>query len=329
MEVKHKSEIDVLRIAAVCAVVMIHIAAVYSVKVETCDELIWRISLIYNCASRWAVPVFVMISGVLILNLKCKEMIFTCPISFYRRRFAKILVPMLFFSVAYMVIRYVRDGVLAEQLFIDLVCGRPYYHLWFLYMIAMLYLCVPVIGYFYFMFPERVVFLVAAFCVLGAPYFGGWVYGVIPYIGYFLIGRLAYEYKTNIWALLTIAFLATCAIIIFSIRNPQHHLQYLGYCHLLVFSQACSLFKGGIDLLKGIELGYKWRQRLYHCAMLSFGVYLVHPVVKGIFAPLKNAYLSNVDIIGILHIEFLFVVVVSFFICDCLSRTKLKILIGL
>ena len=58
--------LDLLRIVATAAVVLLHTAkrVWYNVPVSSTD---WYISNIYLSAVRWAVPVFVMISGTLFL----------------------------------------------------------------------------------------------------------------------------------------------------------------------------------------------------------------------------------------------------------------------
>lgn len=60
--------IDSLRVLAALAVVVIHVAAHSSTSPVTSTT--WHIAMFYNGCSRWAVPVFVMISGAVFLKLK-------------------------------------------------------------------------------------------------------------------------------------------------------------------------------------------------------------------------------------------------------------------
>jgi len=59
--------LDCLRVAAITAVIIIHIAASqwYITPVNTFN---WRVLNIYDSLARWCVPIFIMISGALFLN---------------------------------------------------------------------------------------------------------------------------------------------------------------------------------------------------------------------------------------------------------------------
>lgn len=330
-DVKHKIEMDVLKVLAACAVIMIHIASAFSVKTETSGEWIWLISLIYNCSSRWAVPVFVMVSGALLLHDKRGEMPRDKVGVFYKKRLSRLLIPMVFFSLFYMAYRYCHDKASLTQLLSDVVNGRPYYHLWYLFMTAMLYFLFPLIGYFYLTFSRTAVSCVSAFLVLSALYFGGWVYDVIPYIGYFLIGRILFDDRRAYIASPAFVYLLTTGVMIASaVFNPREHLHYFNNCHILVFIQSISFYMMVINYFHlKIAWKMKWTGSVTQLASLSFGVYLIHPIVKGLFALIKNSYLTSATELTILHLEFVFVVMGSFITVYCLSKTPLKKVVGL
>ena len=58
---------DILRILSVFAVMMIHVSAsgFYTNPVQS---FTWQVVNFYECMVRWAVPVFVMVSGMFFLN---------------------------------------------------------------------------------------------------------------------------------------------------------------------------------------------------------------------------------------------------------------------
>ena len=60
--------IDSLRVLAAIAVVIIHVSAHNYTSPVTSTA--WHIVMFYDGCSRWAVPVFVMISGTVFLKLK-------------------------------------------------------------------------------------------------------------------------------------------------------------------------------------------------------------------------------------------------------------------
>ena len=81
---------DLLRIAA-AAVVCLHASA--GVVLNPLDTLPqWWAGNIGDAASRWSVPLFVMVSGALLLN---DNRSFT-PMQFYTRRAARLLIPTIF-----------------------------------------------------------------------------------------------------------------------------------------------------------------------------------------------------------------------------------------
>lgn len=64
---KRRYYLDVLRIVAICAIVLLHVAGSYwyQLSVYTSE---WQAINLYDCITRWGVPVFVMISGALFLD---------------------------------------------------------------------------------------------------------------------------------------------------------------------------------------------------------------------------------------------------------------------
>lgn len=89
--------LDTLRVAAACAVMVLHISAQnwYSVDVNGYD---WAIFNFYDSIVRWAVPVFVMISGALFLNREIK----ICDL--YRKYSARLVVAYFSWSTIYAII---------------------------------------------------------------------------------------------------------------------------------------------------------------------------------------------------------------------------------
>ena len=132
MERKRIVYLDYLRTAAIFAVIMIHVAAQnwYSQDVGTVE---WRIFNFYDSISRWSVAVFVMISGALMLEkeISLKKL--------YTRKIPHFLIVFLFWSLVYALVM----GGSFETVLLNVVRGKS--HLWFVYLIVGLYICIPVI----------------------------------------------------------------------------------------------------------------------------------------------------------------------------------------
>lgn len=100
---KRQSEFDFLKVVSSFAVIMLHISASnwYATEVKSFE---WLVMDFYNSMTRWAVPVFTMISGALFLkNNRNIEMI-------YRKHIARILKAFVFWSLLYSLPVFIRGG---------------------------------------------------------------------------------------------------------------------------------------------------------------------------------------------------------------------------
>lgn len=128
--------LDILRIIATIAVVAIHVSANnwYTTSPASYE---WNVLNFYDSIVRWAVPIFVMISGALFLdndrNIETKKL--------YTKNILRIITAFLFWSVIYagITVSTNRIEVFIQEIFLG------HYHLWFLYMIIGLYMLTPIL----------------------------------------------------------------------------------------------------------------------------------------------------------------------------------------
>ena len=138
--VERNKRIDSLRVAAAFAVVMLHTAAGYLVKIHDSDSAAWWVANFYDASCRWSVPIFLLISGSLLLKSNESFSVFC------RKRFSRIIIPLIFWSIFYLCIRlFVFRNIQFENVPSLLLQGTPYVHLWYLYMLLGLYLVFPII----------------------------------------------------------------------------------------------------------------------------------------------------------------------------------------
>lgn len=127
------------RVAAMAAVVLVH---AYSPFVSTTYTDLggptWWVAHVVDAGLRWCVPVFVMISGALLLRPREEDVG-----AFYRKRWARIGVPLLVWTLAYLVWQQWRDGIGFPDALGQAASGSPSIHLYFLYVIAGLYVFTP------------------------------------------------------------------------------------------------------------------------------------------------------------------------------------------
>lgn len=134
--------LDILRVVACMAVVLIHASGTYTA--ENPNSFNFWAGNFFDGLSRIAVPLFIMISGALILDEKY---------SFTRSKLSKhikrLLIFFLFWSVLYSIIYTIIPPLLRHQP-IDSAKTINYllqghYHLWFIYLIIGLYLISPLL----------------------------------------------------------------------------------------------------------------------------------------------------------------------------------------
>ena len=140
------ARLDAARWLAAVAVVMLHGAATVVSDPAAYGSGAWLAANLYDSAARWCVPVFVMISGALLLDPERPQ----DARRFYSRRVARICAPLLFWTLFYLLWRTALDWIDDGRLDLSfwprkLAHGEPYYHLWYLYMIVGLYLFAPLV----------------------------------------------------------------------------------------------------------------------------------------------------------------------------------------
>ena len=140
--------INLLRVTATVAVIFIHVGAMFQSSCDrnSCENSFFQYEFIHRFCS-FAVPVFILISGSLLLNPE-KEITYRSILHKYIPRIAWAL--LLFGSVMNLTEAYITRGcdetlpdiVLASA--INLLTGNCWDHMWYLYMLIGLYALTPV-----------------------------------------------------------------------------------------------------------------------------------------------------------------------------------------
>lgn len=134
---------DYIRVFGTLAVIGQHVAHRTTLfGISDLHSVTWWNIMSVEAACRWAVPLFVMLSGALLLDLSHGE----APNEFYRKRFWRIGIPLVFWSLFYTLPRAAAhgfDGAAMADIGTRLAHGRPAYHMYFLFVIAGLYLATP------------------------------------------------------------------------------------------------------------------------------------------------------------------------------------------
>jgi surface polysaccharide O-acyltransferase-like enzyme len=137
-----------LRVIALFAVIVLHTASLLLMQFGKVALPDWFIADFYNALVRFAVPVFVMITGALLLHREYELG------DFLKRRLTRVIWPFLFWSFVYIGYSWYIEEIRFSGTWADInIIGHQlkygaYYHLWYVYMLIGLYLFIPVISKF-------------------------------------------------------------------------------------------------------------------------------------------------------------------------------------
>jgi surface polysaccharide O-acyltransferase-like enzyme len=141
--------VDLIRSVAVVLVILLHasIESVPNVDIMSPQGfLLWWNSNVYDSIARTAVPLFVMLTGALLLQpSKADE-----PLRvFFKKRWNRIGIPVLFWGVIFFVWDYTIKGqVLTLTSIVQGTLAGPYVHFWYVYVLVGLYLITPIVRVF-------------------------------------------------------------------------------------------------------------------------------------------------------------------------------------
>jgi len=262
----------------------------------------WYMIHILKDLSVCAVPIFIMASGLLLLNPQKQ---FTLK-EFYKKRLLRIGPAIIFWTFALVRLPYVAIKVYpgTKQLFIDIFHGRPVIHLWYLYMIVSLYFFTP---FFRKMIKNcsknDLVFLTISINIfilikvaIGVPP-GFFLFEFLDYIGYFFLGYLLFQYMESEHikhrgALLIVIIISLAIITTFEVNNVDILLLSPFRLSLPVLFISGSLFA----LFMSYEHTFKKSALIKTIDGLGLGIYIIHPVFVKFF--LFTYPIVKVDSVG-------------------------------
>ena len=301
----NKQWIDTLRAMAILGVIIIHVSSPLVKMAYGKNMSYWWIGNLADSAVRFAVPLFLMLSGatLLVKQYKLDE--------FYKKRFLRVLVPFLFWIIVYWIYRWLMllpkeqpkelQSILhwAMNLFLKEGISK---HFWYIYMIVFIYLFVPFMGKGLRKLSNNVILhLLAGWVILtfvlkltplniynwSGEYFSK-LLGYFLYSGYLVLGYYLSRLST---CSIRIKYFASAAFLIsimaaavstyyFSRNAHKLDLTMYGYLSINTMVQSIAIFL----LFKDTEVKDKYLSVIQHTISdYSYGIYLVHILVIGIF----------------------------------------------
>lgn len=305
-EKKHIAYLEVLRLVACILVVGVHVSA-FNLEQVPVESLNFKVMNGLDCLSILGVPLFVMISGALFLapsyEITVKK--------FYTRKIPRIVFLYFFWLLFYNVVNFLENGTVwnftnvKKQIVLESLLGKGMYHMWYLPMLAVLYLLTPflksfaadrkkcmlfcALGFAYsillptalkFEFPYRTI-VESLYNQFDCSFFGG-------YVTYYILGHALHEYVPKLSAQKKAALglggviamgieIAVCNVwsvktgIMSTILNtPFSVTAFIGAAAIFL------LLRDGVSGRKQEELSGK-------LAGLTLGIYLIHPLFLRIY----------------------------------------------
>lgn len=305
-EKKHIAYLEVLRLVACILVVGVHVSA-FNLEQVPVESLNFKVMNGLDCLSILGVPLFVMISGALFLAPSYEVTVK----KFYTRKIPRIVFLYFFWLLFYNVVNFLENGTVwnftnvKKQIVLESLLGKGMYHMWYLPMLAVLYLLTPflksfaadrkkcllfcALGFAYsillptalkFEFPYRTI-VESLYNQFDCSFFGG-------YVTYYVLGHALHEYVPKLSAQKKAALglggviamgieIAVCNA--WSVKTGIMSTILNTPFSVTAFIGAAAIFL----LLRDGVFGRKQEELSGRLAGLTLGIYLIHPLFLRIY----------------------------------------------
>jgi surface polysaccharide O-acyltransferase-like enzyme len=243
----------------------------------------------------WRLPTFAMISGVLFLNPQ-KEISLK---KLFTKYILRIVLALFLFGVPYAFLEIFFDAHYrfnagqTGQAIINVLQGKTWDHMWYLYMITGLYLFVPLLKIFVMYTSKRILEYVLIILFIFTSlipslqnslsiYFGIYIPVNSVFVFYFLLGHYIHQYdiRVNNKVLLLMSTLYLLLVVLFIPNSPFTN----GDCPFCFYNQI-SPFIVMITFAVFCLVRQNIKTNKFHdfISKQSFGIYLIHPLFLHIF----------------------------------------------
>ena len=314
--------LDLLRVFAIITIIACHVSGAFKfnyIMHHGNSMLYFYVISFFNHLSQIGVPIFIMISGALLINKK------DTLISFFKKRFTRVVLPFLFWALIFILLDiFVFNKTISLELFSNIIFASPNSHghiLWFVWMIIVVYCLI-------FSFNKiihtldlekhlnkivailSIIFVI--YCCVFTP--TDQITYYLSFFGFALLGFCLNEYvfKLNSKTIMIIGFLIVISLYVY----------YIIYmCYPLSFKQnrfaGTSIFHV-LNLIITICIFISFKQVtgkylnkiIYSISTNSYGIYFVHYIFLIVFSHLLKSFeifhRNPIKIIPILTLILLF-----------------------
>lgn len=337
--VQRNTSLDILRILACLFVVISHTSSELAVNAPL-TSLQGVVAHIMNTVGHTGTILFLFISGSLLLS---EDYTFV-PRKFYTRNFLRLFIAYYSWIIIYHLVGFFQRGIYTpahiKDVILNIIEGKASYHFWYLPMLLGIYLLLPFLRAICHKSKTLVTYFVVFFLVVQI----GFTTILIPEFPYkyllsSLMNRIPLTLINHYAGYFVLGYFLTCLIREAKFKNPR----LLGWLLILagpILSLAGDLllvvqqgahnvaFNGlfaaplcisavGFFLLfssKQPTPSHKWQRGILLLSRLTFGIYMLHPLILSTLNSMLPGIATTTGIPGILLITIL-----TFFICAFIS----------
>lgn len=312
---KREINYDYLRAISCIAIIMLHVSGSYWGAVDT-GNLEFLVMAVYNGLTRFAVPVFIMLSGAFVLDVSKENTITKCL-----SRFGKLVLNFYlwsaFFAFQGIGVKLLTGKVVTDELWKTSLQRFlwGHHHMWFVFLILGFYILVPIlrtivanksITEYFLLLWIGFRFIIPTISVWINWYLlDNWIAHLnlnilIGYLGYFILGYYIRKYGVSKKAQWGIYVLGICGLV-YSLVQTVIQSGKLGVVvedfyspgtwNVLFFSLAVFVF---FAQRKEIHL---WEKNITKVAECSFIIYMIHPF-----------FLEKLNMLGITTLSFHYII---------------------
>lgn len=292
--------VQTVRCFALMVIVTLHVAFPLIYMYQSIPYADWWVANNFYILGKIGSPLFTMVSGLLLLNPSKDQ-----PIArFFQKRFFKVLLPFIAWSLLYLIWRMVSKGETfsAREILVLFIEGPVYYHLWFIQMILGLYLAAPILRiYIRHATQENLTYFLAVWLITVAilPMFKrflGFEVGIdvvvtTGFVGFFVLGY--YLRNVTLKRSQVIPVLLLVVVMLVFTQYITHALTIQietvgGYDNFFVANDSLNLITVAVGLflfLKSLDYHYLFQQLPFLQKLVtwisscSLGIYFVHVLI--------------------------------------------------
>jgi len=300
---------DFLRVIAIFAVIFLHVAVNGQDKMPS-QSYEWQIVNFYNGLVRWCVPVFVMVSGVFLLDFRrYSESVSENLARILKKNIFRLSITLIVWSIFYLYFDMFLNGKFDTNPFrlTDFLFKSTKYHLWFLYMIIGLYFLAPFLHILVRNLSKKdfelLLIVLAIFCcgydfinvflkffLNKTLYFRSNVPEFSGYLIYFLAGfyfanfEISKRTRTIFYILAFISLVITIGFNSYFATHATKDKEFIFTYRLInVMFVSFGIFIFFKNLFEEFQNNGKFAKLITKLSALSFGIYLIHVAVMEIF----------------------------------------------